>query len=611
MNCGSLAAAPPLDPTYGMAPLPPSHATAGGEWYLAHMPIRPVEIVDVHPGHGAITGQETLISGKGTQAKLEITPVAETDADPPTLLVDFGKEISGRVAISGPIGAIVHISTGESRAEAENAPIADDSWAGPTRLVIAGGAPQFTPNSGFRYARIAFFGTSAGTPYTITQIYLDHRYYPVAYQGSFNCSDSGLTKLWYMGAYTAHLCMQDDIWDSPKRDRVPNAADLDVSGGVIDNVFADHFLMEQTISDLIKQANGGEVNGMPSCSAAWLSALADYYRHSGRIEFVRSQHQALLGLITTLHGDFNADNVFTNSSNSKIAVDEAPGFDASSPQSLATTQLFVIRGLHDAVDLLDAVGDTTNAKKCSDWADQLAIAVQNQAQEPAAPQPFGVTRQENAMAIESGVVGATSAQRQAIYKNVLAPGTDASNQVATPYFNYFVLLALDDMGHGDDALKFARSYWGGMIQRGATTFWERYDPSWAKDDYHLRLGGYSISLCRGGAGGITSFLTERVLGVRPLTGGYAQTQVSPELSDLSWVEGVVPTPHGQIRVRAVKTKAATAINVILPAGVQALTGGTGSTLLVNGGFGHVDIHGNGKIWTSLKGPGVFQVTVIQ
>ena len=67
-----------------------------------------------------------------------------------------------------------------------------------------------------------------------------------------------------MGAYTAHLCMQDDIWDATKRDRARWAGDLDVSGRAINDVFGDHFLMQDTMSRLLGPAPiKSHVNGIP------------------------------------------------------------------------------------------------------------------------------------------------------------------------------------------------------------------------------------------------------------------------------------------------------------------------------------------------------------
>ena len=60
--------------------------------------------------------------------------------------------------------------------------------------------------------------------------------------------------------------------------------------------------------------------------------------------------------------------------------------------------------------------------------------------------------------------------------------------------------------HRDDALAWIREYWGGMIDEGATSFWEAYDPGWPKDDPHVDLQadtplGYRISLAHGWSSG--------------------------------------------------------------------------------------------------------------
>ena len=75
--------------------------------------------------------------------------------------------------------------------------------------------------------------------------------------------------------------MQEDIWDAPKRDRARWVGDLHVSGEVINNVFADKFLMEQTLTRLRDDAGNGHVNGIPGYSCAWICALADFHRHLG------------------------------------------------------------------------------------------------------------------------------------------------------------------------------------------------------------------------------------------------------------------------------------------------------------------------------------------
>ena len=76
-----------------------------------------------------------------------------------------------------------------------------------------------------------------------------------------------LNRIWETGAYTMHLCMQDDIWDAVKRDRGRWIGDLDVGGRVINSVFADHFLVEDTMNRLIGESPVTEqVNTIPGYS---------------------------------------------------------------------------------------------------------------------------------------------------------------------------------------------------------------------------------------------------------------------------------------------------------------------------------------------------------
>jgi alpha-L-rhamnosidase len=104
-----------------------------------------------------------------------------------------------------------------------------------------------------------------------------------------------------------------------------------------------------------------------------------------------------------------------------------------------------------------------------------------------------------------------------------------------------------------EALDWMRTYWGGMLAEGATSFWESYDLRWPKDPAHLSLeadgtSGYFVSLAHGWSAGPTAWLDENVLGVRNPTDGYRTVAIAPRLLGLDWVRGSVATPHGPIAV---------------------------------------------------------------
>lgn len=53
-------------------------------------------------------------------------------------------------------------------------------------------------------------------------------------------------------------------------------------------------------------------------------------------------------------------------------------------------------------------------------------------------------------------------------------------RIGSPYGNHYLVEAMIRCGMKDEAYEFVVSYWGGMIRKGAETFWEVYDP---EDDY--------------------------------------------------------------------------------------------------------------------------------
>ncbi len=576
--------------------------------YLVHLYFQPLHVTILHGGvafkglssvAAALTPGDIATIRPQYQGRSLLAPSRpihlvvrpSTSAHPPELLISFGEEVAGRIQVRGTGGSVL-IGTGESRGEALYGP-----WGGVHTLDLAGGKTQSTQYSAFRYATVSFKGSG---PIDLNRLRLDFKYYPVKYRGAFDCSNPLLTKIWYTGAYTAHLCMQEQIWDAPKRDRAMWMGDLQVSGQVINNVFMNRFLMELTMRLLRAAAQGGRpatappvtyVNNIPGYSNAWICGLADFYKHTGAIDYIRSQHQLLLSMLRYMKQGFNRKNIFVNKHKKWCFVDWAPELNGSwntpsvnSPQALAATDLYTCWAVRRAVFLLNAMGDTANAAKYAHWDRQLIAAARKFLVNPRT-HTYTNLRQVNAMAIDSHV--ATARQRAAIYAQILGPKCSSWKQQATPYYNNFVLFAMGHLGHTDEGLTFVQKYWGGMIREGATTFWEAYDNAWPKKHFHRYLKadngqGYFVSLCHGWSTGVTNWLTEHVLGIQIQAGGFAQTAIVPHLGYLHWATGRVPTTHGNIVLRVSRHAKLESLRLTLPPDITASIGVVGRTLTVNG-----------------------------
>ncbi|MGC9261670.1 MAG: alpha-L-rhamnosidase C-terminal domain-containing protein, partial [Phycisphaerae bacterium] len=365
------------------------------------------------------------------------------------------------------------------------------------------------------------------------------------------------------------------------------------SGQVINNVFLDRFLMELTMRDLREEAQGGRpatalpvsyinntpYGGIPGYSNAWYCGLADFYRHTGALGYIRLQHQLMLSMLRYIKQGFNRKNIFVNKNKGWCFVDWADhlGF-GNAPQSIIATDLDTCLAVRRAVFLLNAIGDKANAAKYARWDRLITLAARKYLVNPKT-HTFTNLRQVNAMAIDSHVADAQ--QRAAIYARILGPQCPSWQQKATPYYNNFVLFSLGHLGHFKQALSFIHLYWGAMIQRGATTFWERFSPTWPTQHFH-KAAGYAMSLCHGWSAGVTSWLTECVLGVQPQTGGFAQTDIVPHLGGLKWARGRVPTPHGNILLRVAEADGGESMALTLPPDVHAVVGVVGRSVTVNG-----------------------------
>ncbi|MHB1935910.1 MAG: alpha-L-rhamnosidase-related protein [Acidobacteriaceae bacterium] len=494
----------------------------------------------------ALTRPSANVPAKEFTVHLPSTSVPEQQA--PSLLLDFGKEVSGRVMfVSGSDQPMqITVQYGESREEALNGP-----YLGVDSLTIPPRVTAYGPKSAFRYAKVRFVG--GGPTMRFQSIALDDIYYPVKYRGSFESSDPLLNRIWEVGAYTEHLCMQDDIWDATKRDRARWAGDLDVSGRGIEDIFDDRFLMQDTMTNLLPAAPVKQhVNDISGYSAWWINVLTQYYLHTGSKEYLQSLHERLVQLLNYMDTDVDARNLFADTTHTWDFVDWSPDLNGNTAEARRATQFEFYLAYRDAAFLLRQVDDTANADRFEQRAALLKQASQKYLLDSASD-TFGPRWQTNAAAVFTGV--AEPSQYAPIWDHVLSSvaNTKYTALVMTPYYNYYIISAMAETGHRPEALAWIRQYWGGMIAEGATSFWEAYYPSWPKNNFHASLQaddgtGYFVSLAHGWSTGPTPWLMEQILGIQPTAGGFSTVTIRPDLAGLAWAKGAEPTPHGLLKV---------------------------------------------------------------
>ncbi|MFZ0963329.1 MAG: alpha-L-rhamnosidase C-terminal domain-containing protein, partial [Terriglobia bacterium] len=502
----------------------------------------------------------------------------------PFLVLGFRKECTGRLRIvsDSPAPMRLEVQYGESVEE-----VLSNPYLGANEVDVPPFGTVYGPKSAFQYALVRFLaGTS---PLRFKAIDADFIYYPVKQMGSFECPDPTLNKIWETAAYTAHLCMQDSVWDGPKRDRLCLAGGLDISARVINDVFGDRFLVDKSLKELVAAVGNpvkNDVNGIPGYSALWVMTEADYFRHAGDLEHLKAVQDSLRGLLEYMATQIDDKGLFRNSNNRSTFVDWSPDLDQDSAESRRVTLMEFLRAFNEGAWLLEQAGNATAAEKFRQIAEKLRADTLRNSLDPAR-NIFGDRWQTNAMAIYSGLADAT--QRAAIWENILSRPYRFN---VTPHFNYFAVSAMAEAGRRSQAADWIVDYWGGMLRPETTTFWEGYDPRWVKEHFHTHLQtdhgeGTFVSLCHGWSSGPAAWLMEQVLGIQPIAAGFSKVSIRPDLCGMQYARGAEPCPHGLLKVDYQSDASGFTTKIELPEGVEAEV-----SMPVNRGETSVQVDGN-------------------
>ncbi len=330
-------------------------------------------------GTAHFSNLDALTSGIPAEAPFSVTlltPLSDHSAAP-SLILDLGREMTGRLRVKSTSNGTARIllQYGESYEEADRKP-----YLGQHELTLQPSVTAYGPKSAFRYVKVQFLGGPEQMVFPVFDA--EGIYYPVEHTGSFESSDSVLNRIWSVGAYTAHLCMQDSIWDAPKRDRGRWMGDLDVSGRVIETAFDDRFLMEDTLRRLnaFTPRDQAHVNTIPGYSAFWVMGLADFYRHTGEKAFLAEMAPHLNSLLDHMSQDLDERGLYKVRNGDWPFVDWSKDLAGPTMEAERATHLEYYRAFVDGAYLLKEAGLIAEANKAeaggwTEWraAQQLAF----------------------------------------------------------------------------------------------------------------------------------------------------------------------------------------------------------------------------------------------
>ena len=503
-----------------------------------------------HGERSKVSGAEILLGRKHGQVpelgweRLSDGCILENDGENPALLLDFGRELHGGLRLSFGDGcrrARVRICLGESVSEALSSvggktatndhAVRDDTVEIPSFGVLEFG------QTGFRFARISLETPGRVVLQSARAVSLMR---PMKAVGSFCSSDGRLNRIFETAIRTVHLCCQDYLWDGIKRDRLVWMGDTHPETMAILNVFGAMPILPETLAYAAETTPIGTwMNRMPTYTLWWIRNLAAWYRYAGDKAFLERQADYLEKTFDFVSSAVDAQGKWTQDAfldwptrHNKVA--EAAG-----------TQGLLLLTARETVLLAKALGRDGFVERASRLASRL---------EKVDAQPAG----EKSAAALLALSGLQDPQE--MYRRVLSC---RGHEGVSTFYGYYMLEAMSAADQDQRALDTVRDYWGGMLDVGATSFWEDFNLSWTnacfridelpvpgKTDVHGDYGefcysGFRHSLCHGWSAGPAAWCIGHVLGIRPMDVGCKTVEVRPFLGDLAWARGAMALPTGE------------------------------------------------------------------
>jgi len=483
------------------------------------------------------------------------------------------------IEVRGTAGTVIDIYCGEDVHPDGRVEIRPRLYA--LRCILAGRSGNETEYFegfhpvGFRYLAVAVRGEAQ-----VFAIGAIERHYPRVSEATFTCDDERLNRIWHVGARTLDLCSLDAFVDCPGREQRAWVGDSYIHALLSYATAIDWRLVRRHLQvcaqsrrhdGLLAMVAAGDFSlgspTIPDYSLHWIRALARYLEYSGDVTTIRDLLPTAKGIITAFERYRGSDGFLHNVPN-WIFID------------WAMTERAEIIGVLDALYALTLTDYAWLQEQVTGDTQEIAVARAGVKQTQAAFESLWdetrgiyvdaadahgphrrVSQHTNALAILSGCapqerwtrildyildeqrviitplssMGGFASSMQGGDPAKLMPYDPETQVVGTePFFAHFVHQAVVKVGRFDLLTRLCLR-WFAQIERGNTTIEEFWDAPIGKAS---RAHAWSATP--------TYDLTAHLLGVRPLTPGFAQTQIRPHFGELNKLAGRVSTPFGFI-----------------------------------------------------------------
>nr|WP_247652240.1 alpha-rhamnosidase [Lactiplantibacillus pentosus] len=462
-----------------------------------------------------------------------VSPVAQRAVDG-GVLYDFGRAVNGTVTVqtSSPIT----LCYGESETEARDVEMCYYKQENVTATTVV-------RKRAFRYVFVP--DCQLGTV-DLTAV---HEYLPKDNPSQFTSDNKLINQIWQVATETLNLCSDLFFIDGIKRDRWIWAGDAYQANFINQYSFFNEDIDKRTLlalrgQDDIKQ----HMNTIVDYSMLWVIGVLNHYQMTGDRGFLEIVYPKLESMVQYFIKQTNDKGFIYGRDQDWIFVDWSEMDKQGTVAAEQVLLLEVYQTIMTCGAVLNKPVDRYQMKYDQLWKNLMTYFWDDEKGAFIDSYESGkrhVTRHANIFAILFDVVDAD--KQRSILKNVLL--NDQITQITTPYFKFFEQDALCKLGERHRVYQVLLDYWGGMLDRGAVTFWEEFDPTQhGKEMYAMYGDPYGKSLCHAWGASPIYLLGRHFVGLRPTSPGYQTFEIKPELAEFKQLQTVLPVKNGTVTV---------------------------------------------------------------
>lgn len=402
----------------------------------------------------------------------------------------------------------------------------------------------------FRFIRLKF--EDDGIEFDMESSGYREYFYPLDENGSFECNDERLNRIWDISKNTVRCCMHEMFVDCPYYEQQQYGMDSALQIMFALRMSSDTRLIKKTLIDFVHsqlpdgmlQANfpSTVVQVIPTFSLFWVLTVREYLRYVGDVKFVRG----LTGTIDKIFEAFNAyidDNGLVGPSHYWHFTDWVPTWnigipDGGTEEPLTVGCLIYATALQAASEICIATGRDELGAEYVRRQQAMIDSVNRHCFDAErglyrdTPSKRNFSEHTALWAVLSGAVKGEKATE--LMEKVM--NEDVSR--CTFSMNYYLFRALEKA----DCYKYSDRImegWQKMLDMHCTTWCENPDSPRSECHGWSSAPIYEMSAVR--------------LGVKPSSDGFKSVEIKPVTDGLEWARGTVPTPYGVISVEWKKT----------------------------------------------------------